>query len=722
MDHAKPAASKLLPANAYRKLEPGEVYEPVVPADDLRPEVTVWSIGVGVAMVVLFTAACAYMALRAGNAIEASIPIAILAIFFGKMRRPVSTILENVMVQSVGQAAGVVAAGATFVVPAMYINQVSVSWWQIFFACFIGGSLGVVLIIPLRKYFVKELHGELPFPEATAINNILVTGESSAGGAGKILLISFAIGALFDFAIEAFHLWNSNLSSSVLLGGLGSDLRIEVQVSAIAALFGLGYIIGIRYASIIASGSVVAMFVLVPVVYLFGSHVGAFSYAGNEYEIGAMSATAIFGAFVKPIGIGAIAISGLIGILRMWKIVASSVTLGFKGFSKAAHLAADGTERTQRDMPPKNVLLIQVASTLGFGILFTVVAMVTPGDAGAAAYGLGAALKFGLVGMVVGFLLSFLFTPVAAQAIAIVGVNPVSGMTLITVVLAIGCMIVIGLKGTAGMIIALIIGTAVCTALSTSGALITDFKIGYWLGSTPRNQERWKFLGMAVAALVVAAVIPLMDASYHFLIEDPATGTLVSNEQVLPAPQANMIAAVSRGLMDDPANQPWLLYGLGGGIALMLLMTNVPMLAFALGMYLPISINSAVLAGAAAAWIISKTGGSEKVREARAEQGILIASGLMAGAAIFGVVTAVLRLTQIGAPIRYISLGVDFSLHEVAGTDGLMILHEVAAKWYDGFQGQIVGLAMLLLLAVVCFLLARVGARWRLEADGEGQE
>jgi putative OPT family oligopeptide transporter len=714
MQESKPVNSKLLPANAYRKLEPGEVYDPVVAADDLRPEVTLWSIGVGVAMVVLFTAACAYMALRAGNAIEASIPIAILAIFFGKMRQPVSSLLENVMVQSVGQAAGVVAAGATFVVPAMYINQLDVAWWQIFFACFIGGSLGVVLIIPLRKYFVKELHGELPFPEATAINNILVTGESSAGGAGKILLISFAIGAVFDFSIEALHLWNANLSSSTLLHGLGSGLRIEVQLAGIAALFGLGYIIGIRYASIIASGSVLAMLVMVPLIYVFGKEIDGLALAGNTYQISEMNASAIFGAFVKPIGIGAIAISGLIGILRMWKIVASSVTLGFKGFSKAAQAESDKSARTQLDMSAKNVLLIQAAATLGLGVLFFVVAMVTPGDGGAAAYGFAASLKFGLVGMIVGFLLSFLFTPVAAQAIAIVGVNPVSGMTLITVVLAIGCMIMIGLKGTAGMIIALIIGTAVCTALSTSGALITDFKIGYWLGSTPRNQERWKFLGMVVAALVVAAVIPLMDSAYHFVVEDPATGLMVSNERVLPAPQANMIAAVSNGLMSDPANQPWLLYALGGVVALMLLMSGIPMLAFALGMYLPISINAAVLAGAAVAWLVSKTGGSDKVREARAEQGILIASGLMAGAAIFGIISAVFRVPKLGALIQYVSVGVDFWLEDVAGT---AVLEEHAHAWYTGFQGQMIGLVMLLVLAFACFLLARLGAKWMLESE-----
>lgn len=710
MEHSKPVSSKLLPANAYRKLNPGEVYDPVVGPDDLRPEVTMWSIGVGVAMVVVFTAAASYMALRAGNAIEASIPIAILAIFFGKLRVPASTILENVMVQSVGQAAGVVAAGATFVVPALYINQLDIKWWQIFLACFIGGSLGVVLIIPLRKYFVQELHGELPYPEATAINNILITGESSAGGAGKILLISFMLGAAFDFSIEALHLWNANLSSSTLLGGVGSGIRLEVQLTAIAALFGLGYIIGIRYASIIAAGSVLAMVVMVPLIYLFGRNIAEFSFAGTNFEIAEMSAVAIFGAFVKPIGIGAIAVSGIIGILRMWKIVASSVTLGFKGFSKEMHASEDATERTQKDMAPKDVLLITLASILAMGALFFIVAMITPGAGGVAAYGLGASLKFAFVGMVVGFFLSFLFTPVAAQAIAIVGVNPVSGMTLITVVLAIGCMILVGLAGTAGMIVALIIGIAVCTALSTSGALITDFKIGYWLGSTPRNQEKWKFLGMFVAALVVAAVIPIMDNAYGFLITDPETGLLVSNEQALPAPQANMIAAVSRGLMDNPANQPWLLYGLGGAVAVMLWMAGIPMLAFALGMYLPISINMAVLAGAVVAWIVGRTGGSEEVREARTEQGTLIASGLMAGAAIFGVITAILRTPDVGAPIRYLSFGVDFSLQ-----DG--VLSETAAHWYEGFQGQMIGLVMLVLLGVACYFLARLGARWLLEGQ-----
>jgi len=746
------SGSKLLPANAYGRLKPGEEYNPIVPASDLRPEVSAWSITLGLIMVVIFSAACVYMALRAGNAIEASIPIAILAIFFGKMKKVKSTILENVMVQSIGQAAGVVAAGSSFVIPALYINKLPVTWWHILVACALGGFLGVVLIIPLRKYFVKDLHGELPFPEATAINEILVTGESAGGSAGKILLISFFLGAGFDFCVEAVHLWNPRLNTTSMLGEVGVAMHgmgMEVSFMAIAALFGLGYIIGMRYASIIASGSVLAFLVLVPLIHFFGSYIGEFFYAGKLYHIpdfssmfggveqsahqaaaagqsaldaqaasdpetgGAFkgvqsllaglgldlkrshisSPSGIFGAFVKPIGIGAIAISGLIGIIRLGKIVVGSLSLGFKGFSKKAGSEAQA-ERTQLDMNPKNVLLIQLASTLAMGVLFFIVS--------SGSYDAGESLKFGLVGMLVGFVLSFLFTPVAAQAIAIVGVNPVSGMTLITVVLAIGSMIVVGLKGPAGMSIALIIGTAVCTALSTSGALITDFKIGYWIGSTPRNQQVWKFVGVLLAAAVVAFVIPVMSKAYDF-----------SNQEMLPAPQANMLAAVSKGLMTDAANQPWLLYGLGAVVAVLLYMAGVPMLAFALGMYLPLSINLAVLGGAFTAWVVSQTGASEAEKKARSDQGILIASGMMAGAAIVGIITAVLRLTDLGAPIKHLAVGVRFYVKKGA-------LHEDFSAWYTGATGRILGFVTIVGLGVICFLLARLGANWlKRDADAE---
>jgi putative OPT family oligopeptide transporter len=709
MEAPQTMSTKLLPANAYTKLAPGEEYRPIVATGVLRAEVTPWSVGVGLAMVVIFTAACVYIALRAGNGIEASIPIAILAIFFGMMKKVKSTILENVMVQSIGQASGVVAAGATFVVPALYINQLPAAWWQIFLACSIGGILGVVLIIPLRKYFVKDLHGDLPFPEATAINEVLITGESSAGGAGKILIMAFFLGAGYDFLVEGFHLWNPSISTSAILGSVGdamAGIRFEIQIAGLAALFGLGYIIGVKYASIIASGSVLAMLVMVPVVYLFGKSTGSFDYAGQTFDIANMSAGAIFSNFVKPIGIGAIAVSGLIGIMRMGNIVVGSVSLGFKGLSKSGRSQAQ-SERVQLDMEPKNVLLIQLFSILAMAALFFVVALLE-------GYSTGDAALFALVGTVAGFLLSFLFTPVAAQAIAIVGVNPVSGMTLITVVLAIGAMIMVGLAGKAGMIIALVVGTAVCTALSTSGALISDFKVGYWIGATPRNQQRWKFLGIIVAALVVALVIPLMDSAYHFLVKDPATGALISNEKMLPAPQANMIAAVSRGLMDDPAAQPWLLYGLGGIVAIMLFMSGVPMLAFALGMYLPISINAAVLAGATCAWIIGKTGGSEEVRKARTGQGILIASGMMAGAAIFGILTAVMRLPKLGALIQYISVGVDYQV-----VDGS--LKDTPSHWFEGGTGQLISLGMLVALSFACYLLASLGAKWQLAAELEAE-
>ena len=712
--------SKLLPANAYTKLAPGEEYQPIVPAADKRAEVTVWSVTTGMIMVVVFSAACIYMALRAGNAIEASIPIAILAIFFGRegiKRSGKSTILENVMVQSIGQAAGVVAAGAAFIIPALYINQLEVAWWHIFLSCFIGGTLGVVLIIPLRKYFVKDLHGELPFPEATAINEILVSGESTSGSAGKVLFAAFGLGAAYDFVVEAVHAWNPAMSTKTLMGGFGekmASMRFEASINGIAALFGLGYIIGIRYASIIAAGSVLAYLVFVPLVFQFGSQMPEFAYAGKLYDIGAMDSDAIFGAFVKPIGIGAIAVSGIIGIIRMGKIILSSVSLGFKGLKGGSDKSKE--PRTQLDMNPRNVLLIQLGSALLFAVLFFVVAKTTGDAETGAVYTVGQSIWYAGLGAVVGFALSFLFTPVAAQAIAIVGVNPVSGMTLITVVLTIIALVAGGLKGTGGMFIALIVGCAVCTALSTAGALISDFKIGYWIGSTPRNQEVWKFAGIALASLVVAFVIPIMDSCYHFLVENDV-GQLISNTKVLPAPQANMMAAVSSGLLSDPASQPWLLYGLGGMLAIVLWMAGVPMLAFALGIYLPISINMAVLAGAAVAWIVGKTGGSERVRNARNEQGILIASGMMAGAAIFGIFTAIARQTVLGAPIQYISIGEKFWVETSATGEGY--LQSEAAHWYEGLAGQGIGLIMFVGLGVACFLLAAKGAKWFLAEEAE---
>lgn len=750
MQHAP--TKKLLPENAYRKLEPGEVYTPIVAHNDKRAEVTTWSVGLGVIMVALFAAAGIYMALRAGNAIETAIPIAIMAVFFGKVKQVQSTLLENVMVQSIGQASGVVAAGAAFVIPALYINQLQPSFWHIFCATTIGGFLGVVLIIPLRKYFVADQHGELPFPEATATNEILISGESVAShtgaaanvdaattsdesqesssasadtvfqsdavsepkknSAGKVLILSFLLGGLYDFLVEAVHAWNPKMVTSTLLGSMGKDLhdkfRLEFSLNGIAALFGLGYIIGLRYAAIIAAGSVLAFLVLVPLIFVVGADLSAFQYAGETYNISQMSASQIFSAFVRPIGIGAIAVSGIIGMLRMGKIIIGSLSLGLKGL-KSKGDENKMVKRTERDMNPRTVMLIQIASTLVMGILFFIVAM-EKGD-----FTVGAAAAYAGLGMVVAFVLSFLFTPVAAQAIAIVGVNPVSGMTLITLVIASAAMASVGLSGDAGMFIALVIGTAVCTALSTSGALISDFKIGYWIGSTPENQQKWKFLGIVVASITVAIVVPAMDSAYHFLVEDSA-GRLVSNTDVLPAPQANMLAAVVKGLMSN-AEQPYLLYALGGIVAIVLYMAGVPMLAFALGMYMPISINLPVLFGAFVAWLIGRTGGSQQVREARSSQGILIASGMMAGAAIFGIVTALLRLDFTGYAIRFLSVGEVFRVESklVDGVEQTFLTSEFAS-WYEGFVGQGLSLGTYVLLAIACYFLARWGAAKELES------
>jgi len=689
-------------------------------------EITPWSVIMGILMVIVFSAACVYIALRAGSGIEAAIPIAVAAIFFGRFRRKRSTILENVIVQSIGQASGVVAAGAAFVIPALYLNEVNqgpgatpVEWWHIFLACFIGGALGVVLIIPLRKYFVAKRHGELPFPEGTATTEILVSGESAGGGAGKILLCSFGLGAAYDFMVEAAHAWNPALTTKTLLGSAGKwfyDLRLELKMNAIAALFGLGYIIGLKYAFIIFSGSVLAYIIMVPLIHALMTPELAMTLTGKAQDLTGMQAGDVFSTFVKPIGIGAIAVAGIIGLIKMRKIIIGSVSMGFKGIGKKTEAAATPV-RTDHDMRPKNVLLIQLASTVAMGILFFIVC-ITAGE-----YSIGESVLYSAVGMVIAFLLCFLFTPVAAEAIAIVGVNPVSGMTLVTVVLASLAMAFVGLFGKPGMFVALVIGTAVCTALSVSGALISDFKIGYWIGATPRNQQIWKFLGLAVAALVVALVIPLMDQSYHFLVE--ANGKMISNEEVLPAPQANMIAAVVKGLMTGEP-QPYILYGVGGLIAIIITFLGIPTLAFALGMYLPISINSAVLAGGFVAWLVARSGRTKEEREARAGQGTLIASGMMAGAAIIGIVAAALRLHWTGFAVRYLSIGKEFIVDKSQSGELFLTHPEKVAgappTWYEGFPGMGLGFFMFLMLVTGTFLLAKWGAKMQMKEEAEAEE
>jgi len=684
----KADTGKVLPANAFRELAPGEVYAPVVPPGDPRPEISVRSVTLGVIMVVVFTFAAAYIGLKTGNVIETSIPIAILAVFIGTLFSRRSTLLENVIIQSIGQAAGVVVAGAIFTIPALYILDLKPSFVQIFLSCLVGGYLGVVLLIPLRRYFVKDLHGQLPFPEGTAIANVLATGEKSKGSAGKVLLMAFGIGFIYDLIVEFLHLWNHHLNSKVLFGSIGerlADLRFEMRLNATAVYFGLGYIIGVRYAGIIAAGSVLSMLVLVPLVYFAGHGLAVpLTPPAVAALVADMNAGQIFGSYVRPMGIGCIAVAGIIGILKMSKIIVSSLSLGFKGLVGAAGGAAI---RTDRDMQPRNTFLIQAAAIVGMFLLF---------------WFLSGRVTTALVGMLITFLLAFLFTPVAARAIAIVGVNPVSGMTMLTLIIACLALVATGLSGDAlGMSVALVIGCAVCTALSTSGAFITDLKVGYWLGASPYQQQRWKFLGILVASLCVGAVIWVLATSYGFMIKD-ATGQMVVNPN-LPAPQGNLMATIVSSVMGGE-QQALILFVLGGIVAVMLEMARVPALAFGLGMYLPIEINMAVFFGAAAGHFISRSGRTEEEREARKEQGTLIASGLMAGAAIVGTIGAILLLPQLLAPMLVVDV-----LHQSEQGAGAF------AAWYQGIGGQLVSVIGLFGLVAVCYLLARKGARWQME-------
>jgi putative OPT family oligopeptide transporter len=692
MEHT-PSKGKVLPANAFRELEPGEVYTPVVPADDPRPEVTVRSVVLGAIMVVIFTFAAAYIGLKTGNVIETSIPVAILAVFLGTFFSRRNSLLENVIIQSIGQASGVVVAGAIFTIPALYILDLDPSFIQIFFSCLLGGYLGVVLLIPLRRYFVRDLHGQLPFPEGTAITNVLATGERSKGSAGKILLMAFGIGFIYDLIVEFFHLWNHHLNSKVLFGRFGeylSDHRFELRLNGTAVYFGLGHIIGPRYAGVIAAGSVLSMLILVPLVY-FAGHGLTVPLTPPEVEalVADMDAGQIFANYVRPMGIGCIAVAGIIGILKMGKIIVSSIELAFKGLTGRGD--GDEVPRTDRDMPPRNTFLIQIGAVIGMFLLF---------------WYISGGITTALVGTVITFVLAFLFTPVAARAIAIVGVNPVSGMTMLTLIIACLALVATGLSGDAlGMSVALIVGCAVCTALSTSGAFITDLKVGYWLGASPYQQERWKFLGILIAALCVGGVIWVLATSYGFLVTD-ATGQQVVNPN-LPAPQGNLMAAIVSSVMGGQ-QQALILYALGGLVAILLEMAKVPALAFGLGMYLPIEINMAVFFGAAVGHFIGRSGGTEEERAARKEQGTLIASGLMAGAAIIGTIGAILLLPQVGEPMLLVD-AVHLS-EQGAGT---------FAEWYEGIGSQLLSVLGLAALVAACYWLARTGAGWQRQEEGE---
>ena len=600
-----------LPENAYRELAQGEKYEPMMPSASTPVEVTPYSVSMGILMAVLFSAAAAYLGLKIGQVFEAAIPIAIIAVGVGNMLGKRNTLGQNVIIQSIGASSGVIVAGAIFTLPALYILGLEAQFYQVFLSSLLGGVLGIVLLIPFRKYFVKDMHGKYPFPEATATTEVLVSGEKG-GNQAKLLAVSGLIGGLYDFVISTFGWWHEQVTTRICEWGVNvaDKFKTVMSVNTGAAVLGLGYIIGLKYAAFICAGSFLVWFVIVPVIGMAGGDVTA-----------AMTAESIFAAYAKPIGIGGIAMAGIIGIVRQAGIIKSAVGLAAKELGGKKGGAVEATERTQRDLSMKLILTVLIAALLTTFIFFQ--------------FGVLNNWLYSIVAILIVFVIAFLFTTVAANAIAIVGSNPVSGMTLMTLILSSLVLVSIGLNGTAGMTAAMIIGGVVCTALSMAGGFITDLKIGYWLGTTPSKQEGWKFLGTAISAATVAGVMIILNKTYGFGPDSP-----------LVAPQANAMAEVIRPLMSG-GETPWILYFAGAALALTLTMIGVPALAFALGMFIPLSLNTPLLVGGLIAWFVSSRSNDKALNKARADRGTLIASGFIAGGALMGVVSAVLRFCEI---------------------------------------------------------------------------
>ncbi len=606
-----------LPPNAYTELKPGEEYVPVMSPSPAPPEVNFRSVLWGLIMAVLFSAAAAYLGLKIGQVFEAAIPIAIIAVGLSAITKRNKALGENVIIQSIGSTSGSVVAGAIFTIPALYILNLEAAFYQVFMASLLGGFLGILFLIPFRKYFVAEMHGKFPFPEATATTEVLVTGEKG-GDQAKVLVISGLIGGVYDFIISTFGWWSEVFTTRVVEIGntLAEKYKMVMKINIGAAVTGLGFIIGLKYAAIIAAGSFVAWFVIIPIFSFLGNHINEPFGAGVDILVRNMSAEQIFGQYVRHIGIGGIAMAGLIGIIKSSGIIKSAVSLGVKEIFGSKGAANDKI-RTHRDLSMSIIAIGVVVVAIAIFIFFYL--------------GVVNNLMHAIVGLLIVMVISFLFTTVAANAIAIVGTNPVSGMTLMTLILSSIVLVAVGLSGPAGMVSALIIGGVVCTALSVAGAFITDLKIGYWLGSSPYKQEGWKFVGTALSAATVAGVILVLNDTYGFV-----------GEGALVAPQANAMAAVIKPLMSNqPA--PWLMYIAGGIMALILTMIGVPALAFALGMYIPLELNTPILIGGLISWYVSTRSKDEGLNKARRERGTLIASGFIAGGALMGVISALLR-------------------------------------------------------------------------------
>lgn len=603
-----------LPENAFRELKEGEEYAPIMSPDKNYPEVNAWSVSWGIVMAVIFSAAAAFLGLKVGQVFEAAIPIAIIAVGLSNGFKRKSALGENVIIQSIGACSGVIVAGAIFTLPALYILQdrypeITVNFMEVFLSSLLGGILGILFLIPFRKYFVKDMHGKYPFPEATATTQVLVSGEK-AGDQVKPLVMAGLIGGLYDFCLSTFGWWSEVLTTRILPFGetIAQKAKMVFTVNTGAAVLGLGYIIGLKYCMIICAGSLFVWFVIIPLLGM--TSVDSMFLSALEPEV-------IFSNYARYIGIGGIAMAGIIGIVKSWGIIKGAIGLASKELTNKGSESTTKVPRTQRDISMRNISISVIFALILIFLFFYI----------------GVIHNFtqALIAFFVVTIISFLFTTVAANAIAIVGSNPVSGMTLMTLILASVVMVAIGLKGTSGIVAALIIGGVVCTALSMAGGFITDLKIGYWLGSTPAKQETWKFLGTLVSAATVGGVILILNKTYGF-----------TGENALVAPQANAMAAVIEPLMMGEG-APWLLYGVGAILALILNLLGVPALAFSLGMFIPLQLNTPLVIGGLISWFVGNRSKDAALNKARLDKGTLLASGFIAGGALMGVVSAAIR-------------------------------------------------------------------------------
>jgi putative OPT family oligopeptide transporter len=659
---------KSLPPEAYQELPPGRSYTPFEPAETGVPEITARSVIWGLFMSLFFTFSIAYLGLKVGTVPEAAIPIAILAVGVGYVYKRKSSILENVIIQSIGSASGALVAGAIFTIPALYILGLPTDIVKIFLSTFLGGCLGVLFLTPLRRYFCVEQHGKLPFPEATATTEILVSGESG-GKQAWALILGVAVSSVYEFLTIGVRLWDENINFRFLpfMDHLAAKTKMILKIDALSAFLGLGYVIGLRYNAVIVAGGLLSHFAFIPAFWFLGQHLPGAVYPGTV-PIAQMSETQIFSTYVRNIGIGAIFMAGVLGIIKSMPVMVKSFSLGFRELFKGKPAGAAATKRIQRDLNMRTIILGLAATAAGLFLYFLWISNV----------------KLAIIGVLVCVILSFLFTTVAAYAIAIVGTNPVSGMTLITIILSSVILLGAGLSGQEGMAVALLIGAVVCTALAVSGSFITDLKIGYWLGATPRNQERFKFAGLLVAALTVGVAIYILDKAFSF------------QSGGLAAPQANVMATVIKSMMSrEPVT--WLLYGMGAAVALVAELAKVPALAFALGMYLPLELTTPLLVGGFLSHLVKTSTQDKELAERRHNRGTLISSGFIAGGALMGIVLAILKLLKVD---HVVSLGIPMVLEGGRWVDG------TPWPWF-GQYGQIISLVAFVLLCGFVYWDAR---------------